>query len=109
MLYGFILSLSLELPDMEADRAGGKMNLVARFGLRACLRLALLLCSVSTVILALISSTAMAIASVIPLATVIWGNFTATDDRSRMDAVSTGCILSLFAFLVVSVGSLLLF
>lgn len=108
VLYGFVLGLSLELPDVEADRVGGKMNLVARFGWRACLRLALLLCSASTVMLALFSGTAMAVASIIPLAAVLLGNFLATGNRSRLDAVATGCILSLFAFLVASVGSLLI-
>lgn len=108
VLYGFVLGLSLELPDVEADRAGGKMNLVARFGWRACLRLALLLCSASTVILALFSGPALAAASLAPLAAVLFGNLSATDDRVKLDSVATGCILSLFAFLVASVGSLII-
>ena len=108
VLYGFVLGVSLELPDVEADRVGGKMNLVARFGWRVCLRFALLLCSASTVILVLFSGTAMAVASIIPLGDVLIGNLLADKRRSTLDAISTGCILSLFAFLVASVGSLLL-
>ncbi|MFA5868302.1 MAG: prenyltransferase [Candidatus Bathyarchaeia archaeon] len=107
VLYGFVLGLSLELPDVEADRAGGKMNLVARFGWRACLRLALLLCASSTLMLVLFSGAAMAVASIVPLAAVLLGNVFASDDGRRLDAVATGMILSLFAFLVASVGSLL--
>jgi len=106
VLYGFVLGLSLELPDMEADRAGGKMNLVARLGWRTCLRLALLLCLVSTVILALYLGTIVTLASVVPLTVVLFGNFMVTEDRSSRDIVSTACILSLFAFLIISVGSL---
>ena len=106
VLYGFVLGLSLELPDMEADRVGGKMNLVARFGWRTCLRLALLLCLVSTVILALYLGTILTLASVVPLTVVLFGNFMVTEDRSSRDVVSTACILSLFAFLIISVGSL---
>ncbi len=109
MLYGFVLSLSLELPDLEADRAGGKMNLVARFGSRFCLRLALLLCLGSAVVLALFAGTGMTLAGLVPLLTVVWGNLIATEERSRLDAVSATCILSLFVFLFVSVGSLAFF
>jgi 1,4-dihydroxy-2-naphthoate polyprenyltransferase len=108
VLYGFVLGLSLELPDEGADRVGGKKNLVARFGSRACLRLALLICVVSTALLVFFAGTSMAAASLIPLVALLVGNLVATSDRGRLDAVSTGCILSLFAFLVASVGSLLL-
>jgi 1,4-dihydroxy-2-naphthoate octaprenyltransferase len=108
VLYGFVLGVSLELPDVEADRAGGKMNLVVRFGWRACLRVALLLCLASTVILSLFSGRVMAIASIIPLVAVLLGNLFASDKFSRLDAIASSCILSLFAFLVASVGSLLL-
>jgi 1,4-dihydroxy-2-naphthoate polyprenyltransferase len=104
MLLGFVLSLSLELPDAEADRAGGKMNLVARFGVRICLRLALLLCFCSTAMLFLFSEASLASASLVPLATVAWCNFS---KESKMDVISTACILSLFAFLVVSFTLLL--
>jgi len=109
MLYGFVLSLSLELPDLEADRVGGKMNLVARYGSRFCLRLALLLCLGSEVILTLFAGAGMALAGLVPLLVVIWGNLAATDEKSRLDAVSATCILSLFVFLVVSIGSLAFF
>jgi 1,4-dihydroxy-2-naphthoate octaprenyltransferase len=108
VLYGFVLGLNLELPDEDADRVGGKMNLVARFGSKTCLRLALLLCIVSTVMLALFASISMAAASIIPLAAVLVSNLIATGNRYRLDVVSTGSILSLFAFLVASVGSLLI-
>jgi 4-hydroxybenzoate polyprenyltransferase len=104
MLLGSVLSLSLELPDEEADRAGGKMNLVARFGSRTCLRLAVLLCFGSTATLFLFSGSPLAYASIVPLATVAWCNLT---EQSSMDAVSTACILSLFVFLIVSVTLLL--
>ena len=106
VLYGFVLGLSLELPDMEADRVGGKMNLVARFGWRTCLRLALLLCFTSTVILALYFGTILTLSSLVPLTVVLSGNLLATENRSRRDVVATACILSLFAFLIFSVGSL---
>ena len=108
VLYGFVLGVSLELPDVEADRLGGKVNLVVRFGWRVCLRLAILLCSASTVILILFSGTAMAVVSILPLGAVLFGNFLANEKTSRLNAVATGCIISLFAFLIASVGSLML-
>jgi 1,4-dihydroxy-2-naphthoate octaprenyltransferase len=108
VLYGFVLGVSLELPDIEADRLGGKMNLVARFGWRVCLHLAILLCLTSTVILVLFSGTAMAVLSTVPLCAVLFGNFLANEKTSRLDAVATGCIISLFVFLVASVFSFLL-
>ena len=107
VMYGLVLGLSLELPDAETDRAGGKMNLVARFGWMDCLRLALLLCVCSTVALAMFSGAAMAVASLVPLVAVLLGNVFASNTRSRLDTVATGMILSLFAFLVASVGLLL--
>jgi len=106
VLYGFVLGLSLELPDMEADRVGGKMNLVARFGWRTCMRFALLLCLASTVILTLFLGTIIALASVVPLTVFLFGNFLVTENRSRRDVVAAACILSLFTFLVASVSSL---
>jgi len=84
------------------------MNLVAKFGWRTCLHLALLLCLASTVILALSSNTIMTIASVVPLTVVLFGNLLATENRSRRDIVATACILSLFTFLIASVGSLVI-
>lgn len=106
VLLGFVLSLCLELPDRDADRACGKMNLVARFGVVACMRLAFLLCLVSTAALMLYSSAALSSASLVPLAMVVLGNLAMRGGRHRVDAVSAACILSLFAFLVVSVALL---
>ncbi len=34
VLYSFVFGVSIELPDAEADRVGGKLNLVSRFGWR---------------------------------------------------------------------------
>jgi 1,4-dihydroxy-2-naphthoate octaprenyltransferase len=103
ILYGSVLAFSLELSDMETDRIGGKMNLVARFGWSPCLRVALLLCAASTALLWLLSQPLLAYASLVPLAAVILGNLYATGDRGRRDAVASLCISSLFVFLVASV------
>jgi 1,4-dihydroxy-2-naphthoate octaprenyltransferase len=103
MMYGFVLALSLELVDMEADRLGGKMNLVARFGWSSCLRVALLLCAASTTLLWLLSLPLLAYVSLVPLGAVLIGNVYSTDDRARRDAAATFCISSLFVFLVASV------
>ncbi len=43
ILYGLILSLSLEAPDVEIDRKGGKRNLVVRKGARSVFSLILAL------------------------------------------------------------------
>ena len=102
VLLGFVLSLYLELPDGEADKACGKMNLVARFGAVACTRLALFLCLGSTTMLLLFGSTALCSASLVPLATVALGNLFCVR-RCQPNTISTVCILSLYAFLIVSV------
>ena len=50
VLYGLILSLSLELPDLEADREGGRINLVVMLGRRPASLLILLLSVIATAI-----------------------------------------------------------
>ena len=50
VLYGLILSLSLELPDLEADREGGRTNLVVMLGRRPASLLILLLSVIATAI-----------------------------------------------------------
>jgi 1,4-dihydroxy-2-naphthoate polyprenyltransferase len=107
VLYGLVLAFSLELSDMEVDRAAGKWNLVARFGWRACLRAALLLCIASTALLYIFTGTIVAFVSLIPLATVAIGNLYAKDDKPKRDAVATACIASLFLFLILSVTALM--
>jgi 1,4-dihydroxy-2-naphthoate octaprenyltransferase len=102
VLLGFVLSLCLELPDEEADKVCGKMNLVARFGAVACTRLALLLCLGSTTMLLLFSGTALCSASLVPLATVALGNLMMFR-RCQPDTISTVCIQSLYVFLIISV------
>jgi len=107
VLYGLVLAFSLELSDMEVDRAAGKWNLVARFGWRACLRAALLICITSTALLYIFTDTIVAFMSLVPLATVAIGNLYAKDDRPKRDAVATACIASLFLFLILSVAALM--
>ncbi len=109
VLYGFMLALCLELADMEADRAGGKMNLVARFGWRACLRLSLLNCLIAVVALWFSAWPFLAYAGLLPLAAAILGNVYASDDLARRDAVASGCVMSLFGLLVASVVLLIRF
>jgi len=54
VLYGLILSLSLELPDLEADREGGRTNLVVMLGRRPASLLVLLLSAAATTIFTLV-------------------------------------------------------
>jgi 1,4-dihydroxy-2-naphthoate octaprenyltransferase len=67
VLYGFILSLSLELPDLETDREAGRNNLVVMLGRGPVALLIFLLSIAATVILTLLAKTDLSTLWVVPL------------------------------------------
>ena len=107
ILYGFVLSLCLELPDAAVDASVGKLSVAVRLGSRPVQRLMLLFCLSSTILLYLFSGFPSFVASLAPLSTVAVANIVKQGDRSRIDLLSASCIVGLFVFLVAVDGYLL--
>ncbi|HUS79493.1 MAG TPA: prenyltransferase [Patescibacteria group bacterium] len=105
ILYGIVLSLSLELPDREVDREAGRMNLVVKLGRRKASSLALLLSVASSAYLSLLldvpggdPSTILAL-SLIPVAACINGALKPQNDHKQTDGVSALNVYALSLFL----------
>jgi len=106
VLYGFILSLSLETPDVEVDRRGGKNNMAVRRGERIVLAVVLVVALAAFLMFVFYAwQTAVpmidlrwAVAfSIVPLATGVWG-FASAIWKRRTEAVCTANIFALFIF-----------
>jgi len=106
VLYGFILSLSLETPDVEVDRRGGKNNMAVRRGERIVLAVVLVVALAAFLMFVFYAwQTAVpmidlrwAVAfSIVPLATGVWG-FAAAIWKRRTEPVCTANIFALFIF-----------
>lgn len=106
MFYGFILSLALELPDLEVDRDGGRRNLVVLLGRRRATFVVFLLSVAATFAFVLLATVNPAnlwplpIFSAIPLAAGLMGLLRRSDSRVEADRTSALYISALFLFLV---------
>jgi 1,4-dihydroxy-2-naphthoate octaprenyltransferase len=113
MLYGFVLSLSLELPDMEVDSSHGKRTLVVALGRRRAVLLAVLATAAASVIFAVSlagrvdGSLMPPLFSLAPLAAALSGAAASLDDPADADRVSARIIAALFLFLLAFDGYLL--
>jgi 1,4-dihydroxy-2-naphthoate octaprenyltransferase len=114
VLYGLILSLSLELPDLEADREYGKRNLVVLLGRRAVSLLILLLSVSATALFSLFMSGGLSHDRVVPLLSVIpvlasfAGFLAGSESQAEADRASAINISALSLFLFALDGYLLL-
>ena len=104
VLYGFVLGLSLALPDLEVDAVYGKRSLVVLWGRRIVSRLVLVVCVLASGGLLLASrffggSLVLPVLSVVPVLAGLYGLREITGFRDA-DRVSTVYIASLFVFLV---------
>ena len=113
MLYGFVLSLSLELPDMEVDRSHGKKTIVVMLGRRRAALLAVLVTAVASMIFTVSpagrvdGSWLVPLFSLAPLAAALSGVTASLDDPEDVDRVSARIIAALFLFLLAFDGYLL--
>lgn len=116
VLYGFVLSLSLELPDLEADLTTGKLNLVARLGRKQTYTMILVLCGLASGLLVIASNSLgrelvapwMFVAySVIPLLASMYGYSRGSMEKKVADRISTINIVSLIAMILLVDLSLL--
>lgn len=113
MLYGFILSLALEAPDLEVDRDVGRRNLVVLLGRRRSSFVVLLL-SVAAMFAFILPAAAspgnfwpIPVLSVIPVAASLAGWLRRSDNRVEADRISALNISALFLFLIALDGYLL--
>jgi 1,4-dihydroxy-2-naphthoate octaprenyltransferase len=115
VMYGFMLSLSLEAPDAEIDRKGGKRNFVVRKGERNVFLLILALTTSATltffaykwlVTSAVLDIGVLALFSIVPLTATLVGVASVLQKRSvnRFSALN---IASLFVFNMLTVAYLL--
>jgi len=113
VLYGFVLSLCLELPDMEVDRRHGKTTLVVALGRRRAAALTVLATAAATVIFAVSpagrigGSMLPPLLSLAPLAAALRGTSARLDDPRDANHVGARIIATLFIFLLAFDGYLL--
>ena len=115
VMYGLVLSLSLEAPDEEIDRKGGKRNLTVRKGPRNVFLLILALTSASTLTFLLYSwvlaptvldTGVLALFSIAPLTAALVG-FIGVIRKKSVNRFSAVNVASLFVFNVLTVAYLL--
>ncbi|MCW4047590.1 MAG: prenyltransferase [Candidatus Bathyarchaeota archaeon] len=116
MMYGVILSLSLEAPDIEIDRKGGKTNLAVRKGLRAVFVIILAMAVSATLLFlgyawqisaVVIDLRAPLLFSMVPLAAAFFGFVKVVFQKRKANLPSTGNVASLFVFNILMIVYLL--
>ena len=107
MMYGLILSLSLEAPDICVDRSVGRRNLAVRSGPRVLFTSIMTLTLAATLIfltyarsmgLLLIDLRLTVLLSLIPLAVGLYGGLTILQKSTDIYRLSTLNVISLFVF-----------
>ncbi|MBN1245683.1 prenyltransferase [Candidatus Bathyarchaeota archaeon] len=115
VMYGFMLSLSLEAPDAEIDRKGGKQTLIVRKGARNVFLLILALTASATVLFfvyswmvssAVLDIGVLALFSIAPLTAALVG-FAGVLQKRSVNRFSALNIASLFVFNMLTVAYLL--
>lgn len=116
MLYGVMLSFSLETPDVEVDRKGGKRNMAVRRGERMVLVFVFVVALVAMSAFAFYASQTairtidlrwVVAFSFVPLATAVWG-LVAAVQRKKPEIVCSANIIALFIFNLLMVSYLLI-
>jgi 1,4-dihydroxy-2-naphthoate octaprenyltransferase len=105
VLYGFVLSLCLQIPDFEVDKNMGKNTIVGLMGRKQIYRLVLATTLIASVMTHLFLNMTGGLiwlrwATLIPLATALAG-VTRTDSRVDASKYTMFSISSLFVYLVV--------
>jgi 1,4-dihydroxy-2-naphthoate octaprenyltransferase len=114
-MYGLILSLSLEAPDVEVDRKGGKRNLVVRKGARAVFLLILAAALSATLTFVfytwqitptIVDLRAVVLFSSVPLIAALLG-FVGVFQKKEVNRFSALNVASLFFFNILMIAYLL--
>ncbi|TRO54924.1 prenyltransferase [Candidatus Bathyarchaeota archaeon] len=115
VMYGLMLSLSLEAPDAEIDQKGGKRNFVVRKGERKVFLFILFLATSATLTFltykwlitsAVLDIGVLALFSIVPLTATFLG-FTGVLQKQSVNRFSALNVASLFAFNMLTVAYLL--
>jgi 1,4-dihydroxy-2-naphthoate octaprenyltransferase len=115
VMYGFMLSLSLEAPDAEIDQKGGKRNFVVRKGERKVFLFILALTTSATstfltykwlITSVVLDFGVLALFSIVPLTSAFFG-FTRVLQKQSANRFSTLNIASLFVFNMLTVAYLI--
>ncbi len=106
LMCGLMFIISVEVPDMEADRAGGKMNLVARIGRRSAFLSISLIGAVITVYFFCLAIfiggvyLPIAIMSLLPFTSGVMCWFMNPLERGLASLLSMFIVISLMVFLI---------
>jgi 1,4-dihydroxy-2-naphthoate octaprenyltransferase len=115
IMYGLILSFSLEAPDIEIDSRAGKTNIAVRKSERATITLVLSLVLIATLIFLMYAWLMVAtldlwivfLISIVPLSAGLLG-LVISSQKNRLTVFSTSNIISLFCFNVLMITYLLI-
>ena len=116
IMYGLMLSLSLQVPDIEVDSKGNKRNLAVRLGERRTSFLILIIAFSATLTFLIyawqnafsfVDYRLVALFSIIPLATVLLG-FIGVFQKKKVNQFSTLNVASLFVFNMLMIFYLLI-
>jgi 1,4-dihydroxy-2-naphthoate polyprenyltransferase len=116
VMYGLMLSLSLEAPDAEIDQKGGKRTLVVRKGTRNIFLLILALTASATLLFFIYSWIAvstlldlgvLALFSIVPLVAALV-SFAGVLQKGRLNQFSTLNVSSLFIFNILAITYLMI-
>ena len=114
VMYGFMLSLSLEAPDAEIDRKGGKRTFVVRKGAGSVFLLILALTASATVtffvysllVTSVLNIGVLALFSIAPLTAALVG-FAGVLQKKSVNRLSGLNVASLFVFNILTIAYLL--
>ena len=115
VMYGLVLSLSLEAPDEETDRKGGKKNLIVRKGARNVFLLILALTTASTLtflayswllVPTVLDVRALMLFSIVPLTAALI-SFIGVIKKKSVSRFSAVNVVSLFVFNMLTLAYLL--
>jgi 1,4-dihydroxy-2-naphthoate octaprenyltransferase len=105
ILYGFILSIYLEIPDHEVDREHRINNLVVRFGVKTMMIICFLLSTINTVYYSIgavpfISKRQLSFLSLLPLVTCFYPLIKGIRSRKNIEQNTSLVITGLFVFII---------
>ncbi len=89
-VYGFIMSVFLELPDLEVDKRNNINNLAVRYGYKTMMRICLLLLALNTIYflsgsVPYVNRWSLTLVSLFPLATCLKGALGKMDSRKAIE------------------------
>jgi 1,4-dihydroxy-2-naphthoate polyprenyltransferase len=116
IIYGLILSLSLQVPDIEVDNKGKKRNLAVRLGQRRVFSLVLAMAAFATLtfwiyvwrdVILFVDFWVVFLFSIIPLMSGVIG-YVAGFGKKKVNTISTLNVASLFVFNILMIVYLLI-